>query len=78
MSGSRLLNPIFATAATVLLGAGILALAISRETPVGRLEGTVVAQESGNPLNVRVSIQNAEKPDDFDGYYHTDAVGGRF
>ncbi len=78
MSGSRLLNPILAVVVSVLLAAGILALAISRETPVGALRGTVVAQESGAPIDVWVSIRQAEKGDGYRNYFHTKAVNGRF
>ena len=78
MSSSKLLNPMLAAVVAVFLAAGILALAISRETPVGALKGTVVAQESGNPIDVWVSIRLADTPDQYRNYYHTEAVDGEF
>ena len=78
MSTSRLLNPTLAVVVAVLLAAGLLALAINRETPVGSLKGTVVAEESGNPIDVRVSIRLANASDENRSYFHTEAVDGRF
>ena len=78
MLTSRLSNPMLAAVVAVLLAGGLLALAASREIPLGALKGTVVAQESGNPIDVWVSIRRADKPDETADYFHAEAVGGKF
>lgn len=45
--------------AIIFIG-GMLAYAILQETPVGSLEGRVVAQESGNPLEATVRLASVE------------------
>ena len=53
---TRLLSIRVAIIAAVVLGGGMLVLAIKQETPIGSLKGKAVAQETGNPFSAQVEL----------------------
>ncbi len=78
MSSSRLANPLIAGSLVLLVAAGLMALTIVRETPVGALTGTIVAQESGLPLDVQVSLRPAHAPEYSPTTAYTYSSGGNY
>lgn len=78
MSSSRLANPLIAGSLVLLAAAGLMALTIVRETPVGALTGTIVAQESGTPLDIQVSLRPAHAPKYSPTTAYTQSLGGNY
>ncbi len=78
MFGSRLLSVNVALGVALILGGGMMAYTILGETPVGGLKGTVVAEESGNPLECWVDLQQMPAKRSGSQSFHRHSTSGYF
>ena len=69
MSAKPFVRVKLALALAILGAAGLLAYGIAQETPVGSLEGSVIARESGAPLQADVTLTSVAKVDGDSLYY---------
>ncbi|MDH7600727.1 MAG: MG2 domain-containing protein [Armatimonadota bacterium] len=77
----RVIGNSAACLAAGLFALGLFGAAIMRQVPVGSLEGTVIAEESGNliPAWVRIyPVADTRREQEEEGSYYTDTRDGRF